>query len=248
MFLIDPIGKTLAELHNECGANKNGYSVFVLRARNDYIGDRLDQDVSIGAILKRHTEYAEHVVVYENTHNGMWVLRVAKGDRNILNARIPSRERHVDPGIRIKIRQHIKAEIHLTLVEVFLWGADGKRMQELDAFAQKFLEKYDELYDGDPRAEHAAIINRLKAAGISHECKKGSGIKVEYAHEHDMALLPYLLGLRKLQGFGRDRLNNLIKDVNKRTVYYNNTFAGESDSALYSMHSRLDSYGRKKKQ
>lgn len=52
MFLYNPIGKTLAEVHKDCGGNIHGYSVFVLQGEYDTIGKPLDEDFSIGLILK----------------------------------------------------------------------------------------------------------------------------------------------------------------------------------------------------
>lgn len=41
MFLYNPIGKTLAEVHKDCGGNMGGYSVFVLQDENDTIENHL---------------------------------------------------------------------------------------------------------------------------------------------------------------------------------------------------------------
>ena len=78
MFLYDPIGKTLAEVHKDCGVHLGGYSVFVLKDEKDINGDSLDEDISIGAILKRHPEYADCKVKCENDFFGMLVLRVIR--------------------------------------------------------------------------------------------------------------------------------------------------------------------------
>ncbi len=79
MFLYNPIGKTLAEIHKDCGANPNGYAVFVLQDENDKTGKRLDEDFEIGLILQRHPEYSDCKVKYENDFYGETVLRVLKG-------------------------------------------------------------------------------------------------------------------------------------------------------------------------
>jgi hypothetical protein len=154
--------------------------------------------------------------------------------------------RRLEPDMRMKVRKELQARIRLTMAEVFGWDPRGDRWQELDDFAQQFLAKYDKLYP-DPRDEHAAILRRLQASGITHEVKKGSGMKVEYAHEHDIAFLPYALGLRKLRGFGQDRFRQLLNGLNERTNYYNTTFAGESDEALPVIENRLSQYGRRSK-
>ena len=91
------------------------------------------------------------------------------------------------------------------------------------------------------------MLNRAHAAGIDHGHKKGSGLKVEYAHEHDIIFLPYALGLRKLYGFGQDRLRLFLSSVNSRTDYYNKAFAGESDEVLPVIENRLSQYGRRSK-
>ena len=76
MFLYDPIGKTLAEIHKDCGWNIGGYSVFVLQDENDTIGKPLDENVSIGVILMKHPQYANWKVKYENDFYGTTVLRI----------------------------------------------------------------------------------------------------------------------------------------------------------------------------
>lgn len=154
--------------------------------------------------------------------------------------------RTLDPGMRPKVRKELRARIRLTMAEVFGWDPRGDRWQKLDDFAQQFMAKYDTLYP-NPRDEHAAMLNRAHAAGIDHGHKKGSGLKVEYAHEHDIVFLPYALGLRKLHGFGQDRLRLFLSSVNSRTDYYNKAFAGESDEVLPVIENRLSRYGRRSK-
>ena len=79
MFLYNPIGKTLAEIHKDCGSNMGGYSVFVLQDENDKTGKQLDEDFSIGLILRKHPQYANYKVKYGNDFYGTKVLRVEKG-------------------------------------------------------------------------------------------------------------------------------------------------------------------------
>ena len=79
MFMYNPIGKTLAEIHKDCGGNINGYCVFVLQDENDRTGIPLDEDISIGAILRKYHKYAKYTVKYENDLYGTTVLRVKKG-------------------------------------------------------------------------------------------------------------------------------------------------------------------------
>lgn len=78
MFLYDPIGKTLAEIHKDCGVNMNGYAVFVLQDENDKIGIELEENISLSDILSNHHEYTDCKVKYENDFFGMTVLRVEK--------------------------------------------------------------------------------------------------------------------------------------------------------------------------
>lgn len=80
MFLYNPIGKTLAEINKDCGANFGGYSVFVLQDEDDKIGKPLDEDFSIGLILRKYPEYSSCKVKYENDFYGTTVLRVVKGE------------------------------------------------------------------------------------------------------------------------------------------------------------------------
>lgn len=79
MFLYNPIGKTLVEIHKEYGCNIGGYSVFVLQDENDKTGKPLGEDFSIDMILQKHPEYANYKVKYENNFYGTTVLRVIKG-------------------------------------------------------------------------------------------------------------------------------------------------------------------------
>ena len=79
MFLYNTIGKTLAEVCKNCGCNIGGYSVFVLQDEQDTTGKPFDEDFSIGLILKKHPEYANCKVKYENDFYGTTVLRVDKG-------------------------------------------------------------------------------------------------------------------------------------------------------------------------
>ena len=79
MFLYNPIGKTLAEIHKDYGSNMGGYSVFVLQDENDKTGKQLDEDFSIGLILRKHPQYANYKVKYGNDFYGTTVLRVERG-------------------------------------------------------------------------------------------------------------------------------------------------------------------------
>ena len=79
MFLYNPIGKTLKQVHQDCGINMQGYSVFVLQDDDDTTGVCLDEDFSIGLILKKFPQYANYIVKYENDFFGTTVLRVKQG-------------------------------------------------------------------------------------------------------------------------------------------------------------------------
>ncbi len=79
MFMYNPIGKTLLEIHKDCGSNIGGYSVFVLQHDKDITGVRLDEDISVGLILRKYPQYADYKVKYENDFYGTVVLRVWKG-------------------------------------------------------------------------------------------------------------------------------------------------------------------------
>ena len=80
MFLYNPVGKTLAEVHKDCGINFKGFAVFVLQDEYDRTGKALDEDFSIGFILEKHPEYADYIIKYENDFFGTTVLRVLKGE------------------------------------------------------------------------------------------------------------------------------------------------------------------------
>ena len=77
-MLYNPIGKTLAEVHKECGFNPKSYSVFVLQNDNDTTGLFVGEEFSIGSILQEHPEYANYKVKYTNDFFGTTVLRVEK--------------------------------------------------------------------------------------------------------------------------------------------------------------------------
>ena len=79
MLFYDPIGKTLDEIHKECGSRSHGYAVFVLQDENDTTGKQIAEDFSVGLILKKHPQYANYKVKYENDFYGTTVLRVEKG-------------------------------------------------------------------------------------------------------------------------------------------------------------------------
>lgn len=78
MFLYNSVGKTLAEIHRDCGYKAKGYAVFVLGNESDETGKLLDEDFSIGLILKKHPQYANCKVKYENDFYGTTVLRVER--------------------------------------------------------------------------------------------------------------------------------------------------------------------------
>jgi hypothetical protein len=76
--MYNPIGKTLLEVHKDCGMNFKGYSVFVLQDEKDTIGVNLGEEISIGLILRKHPQYANYKVKYENDFFGTTVLRIAQ--------------------------------------------------------------------------------------------------------------------------------------------------------------------------
>ena len=78
MFGYNPIGKTLLEVARDCSLHYNGYSVFVLQDENDTTGKHLDEDFSVRLILKKHPEYADYKVKFENDFFGTTVLRVIR--------------------------------------------------------------------------------------------------------------------------------------------------------------------------
>ena len=79
MFMYNPIGKTLSEVAKDCGVSFTGYSVFVLVDKNDRVGKLLGESISIKHILRKHPQYADYIVKYENDFFGETVLRVLKG-------------------------------------------------------------------------------------------------------------------------------------------------------------------------
>lgn len=75
MFLYNPIGKTLAQVHKDCGSNLNGYAVFILLHNEDTIGKRIGEGISVGECLDYKEEYANYIVKLENDFFGQTVLR-----------------------------------------------------------------------------------------------------------------------------------------------------------------------------
>ena len=84
MMLYNPIGKTLLQVHRDCGCHYGGWSIFVLQDENDTTGKRLDEHISIGLILKEHPEYANYIVKLENDFYGTNVLRIIKNDCEVV--------------------------------------------------------------------------------------------------------------------------------------------------------------------
>lgn len=80
MFMYDPIGKTLAEIHNDCKSNLNGYAVFILLNKEDTIGRPLGEGISIAECLNYKDDYANYIVKLENDFFGQTVLRAIHPD------------------------------------------------------------------------------------------------------------------------------------------------------------------------
>lgn len=80
MFMYNPIGKTLAQVHKDCGSNMNGYAVFILLYEDDTIGKQIGEGISITECLNYKDEYAHYVVKLENDFFGQTVLRAIHPD------------------------------------------------------------------------------------------------------------------------------------------------------------------------
>ena len=80
MFMYNPIGKTLVQVHKDCGSNMNGYAVFILLHEDDTIGKRIGEGISIGECLSYKDEYANYIVKLENDFFGQTVLRAIHPD------------------------------------------------------------------------------------------------------------------------------------------------------------------------
>lgn len=76
MFFYNTIGKSLRQVHQDCGSSLQGYSIFVLQNNEDTVGKFLEEDFSIGLILKKFPQYADSIVKYENDFFGTTVLRI----------------------------------------------------------------------------------------------------------------------------------------------------------------------------
>ena len=80
MFMYNPVGKTLAQVHKDCGSNMNGYAVFILLHVDDTVGKRMGEGISIGECLDYKDEYANYIVKLENDFFGQTVLRAIHPD------------------------------------------------------------------------------------------------------------------------------------------------------------------------
>ena len=80
MFMYNPVGKTLLQVHKDCGSNLNGYSVFILQDAHDAVGKCIGDGISIGECLHYEDTFAQYVVKLENDFFGMTVLRAIHPD------------------------------------------------------------------------------------------------------------------------------------------------------------------------
>lgn len=161
-----------------------------------------------------------------------------------MNARIPSRQKILNPKARPKIRAMLCRCTEQTLIEVFEWGGSGDRLRQLEAEIKKTLDEYDSRYPNDSGAELSAMVADAKRLyGIDYPCRPGSGEKVLVGREHDLYFLAAMIALRK-RGFAETRLARYQSELCRRIRYYNSTFDGAPEVVLEVMDDRLGRYGR----
>jgi len=84
MFIgYDPVGKTLHEIAMETEPDhRNGYSVFLLKNKDDPYGKELQLSYSVKAILREHPDVAQWRVHKYNDFLGCAVFRCLPPEEN----------------------------------------------------------------------------------------------------------------------------------------------------------------------
>lgn len=159
-----------------------------------------------------------------------------------MKARIPSRQRILNPLARPTIRAMLNRCSAQVMIEVFEWGGSGDRLLQLEAEIKKTLDEYDARY-ADSSAELAAMVSDAKQHGIDYPCRPGSGEKVLVGREHDIYFIAALMVLRG-RGFAETRLARYQDELCRRIRYYNKTFDGAPETVIDVMDNRLTRYGK----
>lgn len=158
-----------------------------------------------------------------------------------MKCRVPERQRHLDPRIRVHVRRMLGDCAELTLAEVFDFG--DKRLREIRGEVQSMYAYYDARYP-DSLDYIRALVALFETDGNSYiyPVRPGSGERVLAGREHDIVYLCYAWQLRK-RGFGQVRINRFLSELCRRIRYYNRTFEGEYDSVVPVIENRLAQRG-----
>ncbi len=159
-----------------------------------------------------------------------------------MKARVPERQRILNPKARPTIRAMLQRCAAQTLIEEFGFGGSGTRIKEIEDEVNSLLDEYDARYK-DSREEFEALLSYANEHGIDYPVRPGSGEKVLVGREHDLYFLASLIALRK-RGYAEMRLARYQSELCKRIRYYNTTFDGAPEMVLDVMDDRLERYGK----
>ena len=161
-----------------------------------------------------------------------------------MKARIPQRQRILNPLARPTIRAMLFRCAAQTLIEVFNFGGSGRKLAELEDGVKERLAKYDALSEDTGKVTQAMVAD-AKKMNIEYIVRPGSGEKVLVGREHDIVYLAYLMELRQREGWAEVRLGRFHQELCRRIRYYNRTFDGTPDMVLPVMDDRLARYGKR---
>ena len=113
-----------------------------------------------------------------------------------MKARIPQRQRILNPLARPTIRAMLFRCAAQTLIEVFNFGGSGRKLAELEDGVKERLAKYDALSEDTGKVTQAMVAD-AKKMNIEYIVRPGSGEKVLVGREHDIVYLAYLMELRQ---------------------------------------------------
>lgn len=159
-----------------------------------------------------------------------------------MKARIPERQRILNPLARPTIRAMLNRCTAQVMIEVFAWGGSGNRLTELETEIRAVLDAYDAKYT-DSGEQLAAMVEDAKKVGVEYAYRPGSGEKVLVGREHDIYFLAAMMVLRR-KGFAETRLVRYQNELCQRIRYYNATFDGAPETVIDVMDDRLQRYGK----
>lgn len=163
-----------------------------------------------------------------------------------MKARIPERQRILNPKARPTIRAMLQRCAAQTLIEVFGFGGSGERLKRIEAEVDALIKKYSGYYSRYRNERRAMEALREDALNMGIDCRirPGSGERVLVGHEHDMIFFCYLMALHKKEGFADIRMDRFQIGLGRKIRYYNSTFDGAPDAVVDVMDDRLARYGK----